>query len=68
VEPEVATALQLEEEVPSLAVDEQGRVPLGERHVSKAMVAIPMLSTMPITMTQMTTFVNWLFRIMFRPS
>jgi hypothetical protein len=65
VELEPAAALQLEEELPAFAVDQEGGLALVESHVRMAMVAMPMLRTIPMTTTQITTFVSCLFCIVF---
>jgi hypothetical protein len=65
VELEVAACFELEEKPAALAVDQEGRLALAELHQKIEIAATARERTMPATTTQMTTFVKFLFCMLF---
>lgn len=63
VELEGAPRLEFEEEVAPFPIDEEGWIAGAESHAMKEIAATARLKTIPITTTQITTLVNFLFCI-----
>jgi hypothetical protein len=62
---EGAGAVEFQQEVAPLPVDQEGWIALGKRHQKRLMAAMARLSTIAMTVTHTTIWTNFLFRIPF---